>query len=320
MVTKKKTLYEILAVAADASEAELQAALDAAMAQLASQKDRISAADFDFKVKVLQLAFKTLRDPGSRGAYDAKLASTAVPPAPPPAAPELALVPLQADAEALSLRAEAMALRADAMTLRADAMTLRAGGAGGAPAREQHSFTPRSEPVATGMAPLLRKIMVVLGTLFAIAAVTQSISMLMGNRRAESAATAATRASEKAQLEEYYQTYGVRPANTAEMVALQAENRRKESERRTAENEKRTAERQTTKAEQDARRFEEESRRRGEQVSAELRMAELRATEQARRDDERREWQQKEDRRVQEQTERLRIERQKAEWREVLRR
>lgn len=49
-------------------------------------------------------------------------------------------------------------------------------------------------------------------------------------------------------------------------------------------------------------------------------MAELRATEQARRDDERREWQQKEDRRVQEQTERLRIERQKAEWREVLRR
>ena len=112
MVTKKKTLYEILAVAADASEAELQAAFDAAMAQLASQKDRISADDFDFKVKVLQLAFKTLRDPGSRGAYDAKLASTAVPPAPPPAAPELALVPLQADAEALSLRAEAMALRA----------------------------------------------------------------------------------------------------------------------------------------------------------------------------------------------------------------
>ena len=320
MVTKKKTLYEILAVAANASEAELQAAFDAAMAQLASQKDRISADDFDFKVKVLQLAFKTLRDPGSRGAYDAKLASTAVPPAQPPAAPELALVPLQADAEALSLRAEAMALRADAMTLRADAMTLRAGGAGGAPAREQHSFTPSREPVATGMAPLLRKIMVVLGTLFAIAAVTQSISMLMGNRRAESAATAATRASEKAQLEEYYQTYGVRPANTAEMVALQAENRRKESERRTAENEKRTAERQTTKAEQDARRFEEESRRRGEQVSAELRMAELRATEQARRDDERREWQQKEDRRVQEQTERMRIERQKAEWREVLRR
>lgn len=317
MVTKKKTLYEILAVAADASEAELQAAFDAAMAQLASQKDRISADDFDFKVKVLQLAFKTLRDPGSRGAYDAKLASTAVPPAPPPAAPELALVPLQADAEALSLRAEAMALRADAMTLRADAMVLRSGAA---PAREPHSFTPSREPVATGMAPLLRKIMVVLGTLFAIAAVTQSISMLMGNRRAESAATAATRASEKAQLEEYYQTYGVRPANTAEMVALQAENRRKESERRTAENEKRTAERQTTKAEQDARRFEEESRRRGEQVSAELRMAELRATEQARRDDERREWQQKEDRRVQEQTERLRIERQKAEWREVLRR
>lgn len=309
MAIKKKTLYEILAVAADASQAELQAAFNAASAKLEAQKDRISADDFDFKVKVLQLAFGTLSDPGSRGAYDAKLASTAEPP-PATAAPALALVPIEANAEALSLRAEAMALRADAMTMRADAMALRTGAA---PVREKPGFPPSNDPVAPGVAPLLRKILVVLGTLFAIAAVTQSISLLTANRRAESAAAAAAQASEKAQLEEYFQTHGVRPANKTELAALEAENRRKEIE-------KRTVERQATKAEQDARRFEEESRRRGEQVSAELRMAELRAKEQAQRDDERRERQQKEDQRMQEQTERMRIERQKAEWRETLRR
>nr|WP_315427275.1 DnaJ domain-containing protein [uncultured Albidiferax sp.] len=314
MVTKKKTLYEILAVAADASEAEIQAAFDAASAKLVSQKNRISADDFDFKVKVIQLAFKTLSNPSSRDAYDAKLAAAAMPAppvsAPVAAVPALALVPLQADAEALSLRAEAMALRADAMTMRADAMALRSGAA---PFRESRSFASSSEPVAAGLAPLLRKILMVLGTLFAIAAVAQSVSLLLANRRAEMAATAAAQASEKVLLQEYYQTHGVRPANKAELDALEAENRRKE-------NEKRTVEREKSKVEQDARRFEEESRRRGEQVANELRTAELQAKEQARRDDERREWQQKEDKRIKEQMERTRIEQQKNEWREVLRR
>ena len=312
VVTKKKTLYEILSVAADASEAEIQVAFDAASAKLESQKTRISPDDFDFKLKVVQLAFKTLSSPSSRDAYDAKLAAAAVPApvsVPAAAAPSLALVPLQADAETLSLRAEAMALRADAMTMRADALALRSGAA---PFRES-SFASGSETVVSSLAPLLRKILIVLGTLFAIGAVAQSVSLLLANRRAEMAATAATQASEKVQLQEYYQTHGVRPANKAELDALEAENRRKETEKRTVEREK-------SKVEQDARRFEEESRRRGEQVAADLRMAELQAKEQARRDDERREWQQKEDQRVKEQTERMRIERQKAEWREVLRR
>ncbi len=308
MTPKKKTLYEILAVSADASDADIQAAYAAVSTQLQLQKDRISADDFDFKVKVVNLAFTTLSTPGTRGAYDAKLAASAVPPQ--VAAPALALVPLQPDAEALSLRAEAMSLRADAMTLRADAMVMRTGAT---PFRESRSYAADSVPGMSSIAPALRKILVVLGTLFALACVAQVLAMVVANRRSALEASAAAKASEAVQLQEYYQTHGVHPANKAELDALEAENRRKDIASRTLEREK-------NKIEQDARRFEEESRHRGEQVSADLRMAELQAREQARREDERREWQQREDTRTKEQAERYRIERQKAEWREVLRR
>ena len=310
MTPKKKTLYEILAVAADASDTEIQAGYEIVAAKLQSQKDRISADDFDFKLKVVNLAYKTLSTPSSRDAYDAKLAATAAPAFAP--APALALVPLQPDAEALTLRAEAMALRADAMTLRADAMVLRTGKAP-ASFQESRSFTADSEPNFSRFAPVIRKVLMVLGTLFAIAIVAQLITLMSSGRRADVAAAAAAKASEQAQLQEYFQTHGVRPANKAELDLLEAENRRKASESSTAE-------RLKAKAEQDARRFEEESRRRGEQVAADLRTAELQARDQARREDERREWQQKEDDRMKEQMERVRIERQKAECREVLRR
>ncbi|BDT69621.1 hypothetical protein os1_38120 [Comamonadaceae bacterium OS-1] len=307
MTPPSKTLYNLLAVAADASDAEIQVAYEQATTRLQLQKGRISADDYDFKVKVLNVAFKTLSAPASRAAYDAKLAVSA-PPAP---APALALVPLQPEAEALSLRAEAMALRADAMTLRADAMVMRSGAA---PFRESRNFAAADSPLGvSSLTPILRKILLVLGTLFAIASVVQVVALVAGNRQASLAAAAAAKASEATALQEYYQTHGVRPANQAALDALLAEERRKDTTNRTAEREK-------ARVEQEARRFEEESRRRGEQVSSELRMAELQAKEQARREDERREWQQKEDARAKEQMERNRIERQKAEWREVLRR
>nr|WP_315225671.1 hypothetical protein [uncultured Albidiferax sp.] len=307
MTPPSKTLYSLLAVATDASDAEIQVAFERASAQLQLKKDQISADDFDFKVKVLNVAFKTLSSPSSRAAYDAKLAASA----PPAQAPALALVPQHNDAEALSLRAEAMALRADAMTLRADAMVMRSGAA---PFRESRHFAAiDSAPDVSGLAPVLRKILLVLGTLFAIACVAQVVAMVAGNRQASLAAAAAAKASEAAALQDYYQTHGVRPANQAELAKLQAEDLRKDNANRAAEREK-------ARIEQEARRFEEESRRRGEQVSSELRMAELQAKEQARREDERREWQQKEEARAKEQMERNRIERQKAEWREVLRR
>ena len=308
VATKKKTLYEILAVPAHASDAEIQAAYELLSSKLQLQKDQISADDFEFKVKVVNLAFKTLSTPGTRDAYDAKLAASAVPAH--PVLPALALVPLQPDAEVLSLRAEAMALRADAMTLRADAMVLRTGSA---PFQANRSFSEDSASGLSSVTPILRKILVGLGTLFAIACIAQVVALMVANRRSSMEAMTATQASEKVQIQEYSQTHGVRPANKAELDALVAEDLRKEASSHSVEREK-------TKMEQDARRFEEESRRRGEQVSADLRTAELQAKEQSRREDERKAWQQKEEARAKDQMERARIEQQKSEWREVLQR
>lgn len=308
MTSKKKNLYQILAVAADASDTEIRAAHEALTAKLQQQKDRISAEDFTFKTKVIDLAFTTLSSSSSRHAYDAKLAASATPS--PMAAPGLSLAPIQTDAEALSLRAEALAMRADAMTLRADALALKSGTA---PFQASRSFATQSESRFTSSVPVIRTVLIVLGTFLAIVIVSQVVSLISANRRADSYAEAAAKANEKTLLQDYYLKHGVRPANMAELSLLEAEDRRKDNEQRLAEREK-------NKAEQDAHRFEEESRRRGEQVSADLRRAELQAAEQTRREDERKEWQRREDTRVKEQMERYRIERQKAEWREVMRR
>ena len=314
MTPKKKTLYEILAVAENASDAEIQVGYDIARDRLQLQKDRISPDDFDFKLKVIQMAFTTLSTPSSRDVYDARLAaSPRLTPSPPPAAsaaPALALVPQEVEADALSLRAEAMALRADAMTMRADALALRSGGA---PLPEPRGFSADRPRHAPGPASSSRKILMAVGTVFAIVMVTQATRMVMGNRQAHVAAATAAQANEKVVLQEYYQTHGVRPASIAEMELLEAAQRRQEAAQRTAERDK-------NKAEQDARRFEEESRRRAAQVSESLRLAELEASRQARREDEQRERQQREDARYAEEKERQRIERLMAEWREVLRR
>ena len=312
MTPKKKTLYEILAVAENASDAEIQVGYEIALAKLQLQKDRISSDDFDFKLKVIHMAFTTLSTPSSRDVYDAKLAVSPPPPATPAAtaAPALALVPLEVEADALSLRAEAMALRAEAMTMRADVLALRSGAAVPLDNRSFSADRQRHAPSPTSPS---RKILMAVGTVLAIVMVTQATRMVMGNRQANVAAATAAQANEKVVLQEYYQTHGVRPANIAEMELLEAAKRRQEAAQRTAERDK-------NKVEQDARRFEEESRRRAAQVSESLRLAELEASRQVRREDEQRERQQREDTRYKEEKERQRIERQKAEWREVLRR
>jgi len=312
VTSKKKSLYEILAISPNASSAEIQAGYDTIFAKLQSLKERLGAEEFDFKAKVLNLALETLSNPSARHAYDAKLAASAGLRTPPAmaAAPNLSLIPVQSDAETLSLKAEAMALRADAMTLRADAMAIRSGAS---PFRESRNFSDeRSGSAITSVVPVVRKVLVVLGTLFAIAIVVQVIALRSANRQSMVDAAVAEKAREKVELQEYYQQYGVRPANKAELELLKAENRRKEEAARKLADER-------ERIEEDSRRFEENARRRGDQVSSALQMAELTAKEQARREDERKEWQKKEEQRVNEQIERNRIERQKAEWRDVMR-
>ena len=84
------------------------------------------------------------------------------------------------------------------------------------------------------------------------------------------ASEAAKRAEDQVVIQEYYQTYGVRPASRAEAELLMQENSRIENERRAAE----FAERKT---QEEARRFAEESQRQGEEVHENLVRAEQQA-------------------------------------------
>ncbi|MES2187124.1 MAG: DnaJ domain-containing protein [Pseudomonadota bacterium] len=305
---QKKTLYQILGVAPDASDIELQAAHETVSAKLHLHQERLGPDDFKLKLKVLTLAYKTLSTPSERGAYDARLAATAPPPVPVPA---MALAPQEAGADALSLKAEAMALRAEAMHMRAEALSMRSGPP--STYRDRSLYAVQDASAFSGVAPAMRKILMGLGTLFAIAIVSQVLATMFYHRRAHVEAVAAEKASEQVLLQEYYQTHGVRPANKAELDLLEAENRRKENETRTAEREK-------TRLDQNARRFEEESRRRGEQASAALRYTELQAQERARREDDSKQMQQRNEQRVKDQQERTRLDRLKAEWNYELRR
>jgi curved DNA-binding protein CbpA len=305
---QKKTLYQILGVASDASDIELQAAHETVSARLHAHKERLGPEDFNLKLKVLNLAYKTLSTPTERDAYDARLATMAPPPA---SAPALALAPLEASADALSLKAEAMALRAEAMQIRADALSMRSGPP--STYRDRRAYAVQDESAFSGVAPAMRKILMGLGTLLAIAIVSQVIATMFYHRRAHVEAAAAEKASEQVLLQEYYQTHGVRPASKAELDLLEAEDRRKENETRTAEREK-------SRLDQNARRFEEESRRRGEQASAALRYTELQAQERARREDDAKQRQQRDDQRMKDQMERARLDRLRAEWNYELRR
>ncbi len=82
-------------------------------------------------------------------------------------------------------------------------------------------------------------------------------------------------AAEKAYLQDFYQTYGIRAASREEADLLLADMRRREA----AEREQQNQERQREEQERAQRRFEEESRRLGAQVTA----ANLYAEEEARR-------------------------------------
>jgi D-hexose-6-phosphate mutarotase len=85
------------------------------------------------------------------------------------------------------------------------------------------------------------------------------------------------KAAEQTALQEYYQTYGVRPANMAELELMQAARQRTANEQRQTEQNRRAQE-------QAERHFEEESHRRGREVSEELRRADEAARRQAEQD------------------------------------
>ena len=302
-----KTAYDTLAVRPNASFEDIQANYNSLISRLKSQKCLFNPAEYALKLGAIHQAYDALVTPDVRAAYDSALAKRAVAFA---LAPVTGVPALPGDAASIALRAEAISLRAEAISLRADALSIHA---------QTDSFDRQDSRLSGrdtrtfAAVPLLKKMAMMLGAAVAVWVVIQLAFALLTNRRIEMETGAAASAHDRAAVQDYYQTHGVRPANAAEAELLNAANRKAESDARKLEREK-------TKTNDDYRRFEDDARRRADQVSTDLRFAETQAREQARRDDEQqtreleRRTQQRED------IERRRIESEQARWRNALQR
>lgn len=122
----------------------------------------------------------------------------------------------------------------------------------------------------------VRVLLTIIATLMIVGLVIQVGVMFSTYKRVNSVGTpdASAAAAEKAYLQDFYQTYGIRAASREEADLLLADMRSKEA----AERDKGAEERQRAEQERAQRRFEEESRRLGAQVTADN----LRAEEEAR--------------------------------------
>lgn len=314
-MSRKKTLYEILAVPPDADGAAIAAAYQRRRAELEALRGTPEGASVDTDLTVLRLAYSTLSDRGSRGAYDAKLLlenSAAIPP--PTPRTELSLVPkadpgLPGDPKAL--QAEVLALRADALALRADALAARSGialpSSGGFP--PPPTATERLTSSATSLA---RRILIGLGTFMVISIIIQMLFFSSARRTDE----AVRRASDKAVLQEINQTHGIQASTRAEAERMEAELRREENERRRLEQEKQ-------KAEEDRKRAAEEEKQWVRDATERVRQSEDSARWAAQQEAQRLEAElarRQEAERQRAEAERWRVEREKQQWEQVLRR
>ena len=257
-MANKKSLYEILELTRDASYPEISASHERLLQALESRQPTLSREDFTLQRRLLKVAHSTLSTPLSRDAYDAHLHHRSE-----PAGSDSTALALSTSAQqsAAQIRAEALLMRADALSLRADALGLKAG-AGLA-----------EGPIASRLLSYFKTALLTLGTLAAVGMVIQVVFMFTVNRQALEAARAPMASDEKTYLQEYYQTWGVRPATRAEAEAMDAERRANEEAKRAQQR----IETEKKKAEKLERDFETESRKRAEQVSAELQRAQERA-------------------------------------------
>lgn len=294
----KKTFYEILEISAGAADADVRAAYRRQMETLQTEEARLGHDEFKYRQQLLRQALDTLSDPLLRRSYDEKLMGLA----PEADAPPQALA-VTADGGTMTRRAEVLALRADALALRADALSMHND------ILAQAAEAKR--PWHARLFAMTKSARAVIGTMAAAVGVVILIqigfSALYFARGKNIADEQAAKAEEKVVIEEYYRTYGVRPASAAEARQLEKENQRREKEERAAEREKQRAEEET-------RRFQEESRRLGERVSSDLRNAE----ERIRREEEYKKSQQEERERWKAAAEEARLEREQARWRAVL--
>jgi curved DNA-binding protein CbpA len=232
----KKTLYEALEVSPSASLPEIKAAHRRVSLKLMSGKLGLSREDIDSRLRVIDLALRTLSNPASRDAYDAGLRA--------PTPRTHAVVPLAADPMKIA-----------------------------AAIRESHQIT--AAMVSTQISPLrivaaaatssvtaLKKILMIVLGLLVLGIVVRCSSLVLNNRQSGPGTGTVSKAEEKVILQEYYQTHGVRPASKIEADLLEIERRRQENESRQAALEK-------EREEEKYRRFVEESRQIGAEVTAE---------------------------------------------------
>jgi membrane protein involved in colicin uptake len=155
----------------------------------------------------------------------------------------------------------------------------------------------------------LRPILTLIAVILAVGLVIQvSMSFLAYQRLGGKSGQDLNQAmADKAYLQDFYQTYGIRAATREEAELLLADMQRKEA----AERQHRTREQERQDQQRKLSQFEEESRRMGAQVSDELRRGEQHA-EQLRQEELR---QQEERERQRREAEEARIERERARWR-----
>jgi hypothetical protein len=271
---KKLSLYEILGVSQTVDGASISRAFAQKIEALDRNEEAMDASVLASRKQMIRIAASTLLDPTTRLSYDAKLSQSHESPNPSgdstpsnltseatnPLA--LSLSPLASNLrDSVNLRADSLALRAEALSLRADAMLLQAGaGSGNALGNDSERSSAFLSFISSG--PLLR----ILTFLVIMCAVAFGLSRCAANSPIHANA-AANQAAEKAALQEYFQTHGVRPNNMAELELLEAERRRKE-------NAQRNENQDVDKAKSEEQKFEEESRRRGREVSEQLRLDE----------------------------------------------
>lgn len=253
----KRTLYEMLGVRPHATATEVRTAYRLALEALEAQRGALGAHEFDEQFQLLRVAYSTLSDSISRAGYDADLEAAAK--------AESALAATGALSTSVTTasgaRADALGLRADALSLRADALMARA---------EIEAASSRQGFGLWGdLSPSARRLLVFVTLLLVAGLMTTGISRCSMRSAQEQMVMREARekkAAEQVALQEYYQTYGVRPANMAELELMEAERRRKENaERQTAIDNRR--------AEEEQKRWEEESQRRGEEVSRNVQRA-----------------------------------------------
>lgn len=253
----KKSLYELLQVAQDASVEDIQRAHGRLVDKLFAERANHSAADLDVRMQTLKLALNTLSSPSSRLAYDTKLAHDSA-----------VQSTLAAGAESTRGDLGTKSAWANELSPEAEAIFRKARRAGDPDEERQSPLVW----LLSNLKSSVTKSLVFIGLLAVMGMVLQVMFMRAAVTNPPSAFQRS--AEDKVVIQEYYQTHGVRPASREEADLLAREEQRKEADAREAE-------RKAQKAEMEQRRFEQETKRRADEVSNALRRSEEEALRKA---------------------------------------